>query len=180
MKPLDIDLRVKGEQVYLRPITVEDTDVVVRWRNEKIVVENFIYRKPISKEEHLNWLKNKVDTGLVHQFIICRNEDDLPLGSIYLQNFEEDNKKTEWGIFLGEKEAFGHGVGTEAAKLLLKHAFENLDYHKVVSRVLAYNKASVRMNEKAGYVQEAYLKDELFLDGKYEDLIFFGAINPNH
>ena len=37
----------------------EDTDVVVRWRNEKIVVENFIYRKPISKEEHLNWLKNK-------------------------------------------------------------------------------------------------------------------------
>ena len=51
--------------------------------------------------------------------------------------------------------------------------------HKVVSRVLAHNQASIRMNEKAGYVKEAYLKDELFLDGQFEDLIFFGAINPN-
>jgi RimJ/RimL family protein N-acetyltransferase len=48
----------------------------------------------------------------------------------------------------------------------------------VISRVLAKNKASIRMNEKAGYVKEAYLKDELYIDGKYEDLILFGAINP--
>ena len=114
----------------------------------------------------------------MHQFIVCRIEDDLPLGSIYLQNFEEENKKAEWGIYLGEVQAYGKGAGTEAAKLLLEYAFANLGMHKVVSRVLARNRASVRMNEKAGYVQEAYLKDELFLDGKYEDLILFGAINP--
>ena len=49
--------------------------------------------------------------------------------------------------------------------------------HKVVARVLAGNTASVRLHEKSGYKQEAYLRDELFLDGKYEDLILFGAIN---
>lgn len=178
MEPVKKDLIIRGQQVYLRPITLEDTDMVVRWRNGKTVVENFIYRKPVSKEEHLNWMKNKVDTGRVHQFVICRNEDDMPVGSIYLQNFEEENKKGEWGIFLGEKEAYGKGIGTEAAKLILAYGHETLGLHKVISKVLAYNRASVRMNEKAGYTQEAYLRDELFLDGKYEDLILFGAINP--
>ena len=179
MKPVEKDLKIHGQQIYLRPITIADTDDIVRWRNEKKVVENFIYRKPVSKEEHLNWMEKKVKSGLVHQFIICRKEDDKPLGSIYLQNFEEENRKAEWGIYLGEEQAYGRGIGTEAAKLVLDYAFTALGMHKVVSRVLARNRASVRMNEKAGYVQEAYLRDELFLDGRYEDLILFGAINPN-
>jgi RimJ/RimL family protein N-acetyltransferase len=44
--------------------------------------------------------------------------------------------------------------------------------------VLAYNVASLKLHEKAGYNKEAYLKDELFIEGKYEDLVLFGAINP--
>lgn len=178
MEPVREDFRIRGERIYLRPITIEDTDLAVRWRNHPVVVKNFIYREPISREEHLNWLENKVFKGLVHQFIVCGKEGDIPLGTIYLQKFEEDNRKAEWGIYLDAEQTYGKGIGTEAAKLLLKYAFEELGMHKVVSRVLAYNKASVRMNEKAGYVQEAYLKDELFLDGQFEDLIFFGAINP--
>ena len=79
---------------------------------------------------------------------------------------------------MGEPDAYGKGIGTEAAKLILAYGFETLGLHKVISKVLAYNQASVRMNENAGYKQEAYLKDELFLDGKYEDLILFGAVNP--
>jgi RimJ/RimL family protein N-acetyltransferase len=178
MECVKSDLIIKGEQIYLRPITVEDTDMAVKWRNEKVVVDNFIYRKPVTREDHLNWLENKVFKGLVHQFIICMNIDDFPVGSIYLQNFEKDNNKAEWGIYIGEEKAYGKGVGTEAARLLLEYAFNDLGIHKVISRVLAKNKASIRMNEKAGYVKEAYLKDELYIDGKYEDLILFGAINP--
>ncbi len=178
MEPVKKDLKLRGQRIYLRPITEEDTARVVRWRNEKSVVENFIYRKPISEAEHREWLKSKVETGLVHQLIVCRNEDDAPLGCVYLQNFEETNRKAEEGIFLGERGLCGSGIGTEAAKLMLSYAFDTLGLHKLVARVLAFNRSSIRMHEKAGYTQEAYLKEELFLNGKYEDLILFGAINP--
>ncbi len=178
MERMSKDLKIVGEQVYLRPITVEDTDKVLKWRNSEIVVKNFIYRKEVTREDHLNWLANKVEKGLVHQFVVCLKDGDIPLGSIYLQNFEEEHRKAEWGIFLGETREYGRGIGTEAAKLVLNYAFETLGMHKVISKVLANNIASVRMNEKAGYSHEALLKDELFLDGKYEDLILFGAINP--
>lgn len=172
------DLMIKGQQIYLRPITAEDTGMVVRWRNMPVVVENFIYRQPISCKEHENWLTQKVFKGFVHQFIVCRYERNVPLGSVYLQNFVEEHKRAESGIYLGEEEAYGKGIGTEAVKLLAEYAFATLGMHKLTARVLAHNMASRRLHEKAGYVQEACLRDELFLDGQYEDLILFGAINP--
>ena len=52
-----------GEQVYLRPLTTEDTEMVVAWRNSKRVMDNFIYQTPITTEGHLNWFHNKVETG---------------------------------------------------------------------------------------------------------------------
>ena len=179
MEPVKKDLILRGQQIYLRPITTEDTELAVRWRNQPSVVVNFLYRKPITRKDHENWLANKVMKGLVHQFIVCRNEDDKPLGSAYLQNFDDESRRAEWGIYLGEEQTYGKGVGTEAGHLILDYAFNTLGLHKVVSRVLARNTASARMSEKVGSIQEAYLRDEYFLDGQYEDLILFGTFNPS-
>lgn len=176
MKPLDKNMRLVGEKIYLRPITEEDTDDVLSWRNSKEVVDNFIYRNRITKEEHMDWLKNKVLKGSVHQFIICAIEDDEMLGSVYMQNFDEESKKAEWGLFLNGNRAHGRGVGTEVGNLILEYAFDSLGLHKLTSRVLAYNKPCVRMNEKLCFKQEAYLREELFINGKYEDLILYGAL----
>lgn len=176
MKPMDKALRIEGETIYLRPITAEDTENVLRWRNSPEVVDNFIYKKRITVQEHMNWLENKVFTGDVHQFVICRIEDDAPIGSVYLQNFDEENNKAEWGLFLNADETRSKGVGTQVGKLILDYAFYQLKLHKLHSRVLAHNKPCIRMNEKLRFRQEAYLREDLFLDGKYEDLILYGAL----
>ena len=176
MKPVDSSFRIWGEKIYLRPITAEDTERVLAWRNAPDVVKNFIYREKISREEHMDWLENKVFRGAVHQFVICAAADDTPLGSVYIQNFDEVHRRAEWGLFLSSEGARSRGIGTETGNLILDYAFGQLRLHKLTSRVLAYNKPCVRMNEKLGYRQEAYLRDELFIDGKFEDLILYGAL----
>lgn len=177
MRPIDKSLRIEGNQIYLRPITLDDTDMVVKWRNSPEVMKNFIFRTPLTRKMHIDWFHNKIEQGLVYQFIICDKSTNQPLGSVYLQNFEEQHYRAEEGIFLGEEAAHGKGIGTEAAKLLIKYAFEVLGLHKLTARVLAYNLASAKMHERAGYIKESYLKDELFLDGRFEDLVFYGIIN---
>ena len=109
MKPVDKDFIIKGEHIYLRPITQADTELVLRWRNAPEVVENFLYRKEITAQEHQSWLENKVFTGQVHQFVIMDAADDTPLGSVYLQNFDEENNKAEWGLFLDGDKTRGRG-----------------------------------------------------------------------
>lgn len=166
-----------GQDIYLRPMTEEDTDLIVKWRNEDFVRQNFIYRKTFTPEGHLQWIETMVKTGKVVQFIICTGED-RPVGSVYLRDIDRTNHKAEYGIFIGEKDALSCGYGTQAAKLMKEYAFGSLKLHKLMLRVLAGNDRAKRSYEKAGFVQEAYLKDEVYLEEGYRDEILMACFNP--
>ena len=168
---------LEGKNIYLRPMTGEDTDLIVKWRNEDFVRKNFIYQKPFTREGHLNWVETMVKTGKVVQFIICTKEKK-PVGSVYLRDIDVTHHKAEYGIFIGEKEALSKGYGTEAARLMIRYAFEELKLHKLMLRVLAGNDRAKKSYENAGFVQEAYLKDDVYLENGYRDVILMAVINP--
>ena len=60
---------MKGEKIRLRLMNGQDTDLIVNWRNNPRVRNNFIYQKPFTREGHENWVRTMVDTGKVVQFI---------------------------------------------------------------------------------------------------------------
>lgn len=166
-----------GETIYLRPIEPEDTDLIVKWRNEDFVRQNFIYQKPFTNEGHLQWMETMVKPGKVIQFIICTWQKE-PVGSVYLRDIDREHRKAEYGIFIGEEEELGKGYGTQAAQMMIQYAFEELKLHKLMLRVLAGNDRAKKSYEKAGFVQEAYLKDEVCIEGSYRDVILMAVINP--
>ena len=168
---------LEGKNIYLRPMTGEDTDLIVKWRNEDFVRKNFIYQKPFTREGHLNWVETMVKTGKVVQFIICTSENK-PVGSVYLRDIDETHHKAEYGIFIGEREALSKGYGTEAAKLMIRYDFEERKLHKIMLRVLAGNDRAKKSYENAGFVQEAYLKDDVYMEDGYRDVILMAVINP--
>lgn len=163
-------MELRTDNIYLRPITREDTEMVLRWRNSAAVKQYFIYRKDITPEEHLNWLETKVQTGKVAQFIICLRENDLPIGSVYMQSIDHVHKNAEYGIFIGEEAARGKGCGSDAAKLAVQYAFEELQLHKLYLRVISDNQRAIRSYEHAGFVVEGVMRDEIFVDGKFCDV----------
>ncbi|MGN0347088.1 MAG: GNAT family N-acetyltransferase [Lachnospiraceae bacterium] len=162
---------LRGNKVSLRKITVEDTDNIIRWRNSEPVMKNFIYRTPLTREVHLNWFHTKVATGRVMQYIIVVNETGEEIGSVYLQNFDEEKKETEFGIFIGEESAYGKGYGSEAEYLLVHYALTCLGMEQVVTRVLFTNPRSITVQEKTGF---HYQYDEWKeIEGKKERICFF-------
>lgn len=144
---LDIAMQ---DVIYLRPMTVEDTDRIVTWRNRDFVRRNFIYQEPFTREGHLSWIRNQVQTGHVVQFMICL-PDDRAIGSVYLRDIDRQEGAAEYGIFIGEEEALGHGYGTAAARLVLKFAFGDLQLRTVFLRFLADNIAARKSYEHAGF-----------------------------
>lgn len=168
---------LNGQDIYLREMTDEDTELIVKWRNERFVRRNFIYQKPFTVEGHRSWVETMVKTGKVVQFMICTKEDK-PVGSVYLRDIDREHSKAEYGIFIGEKDTLGCGYGTQAAKLMLSYAFKELKLHKVMLRVLAGNERAKRSYEKAGFVQEAYLKDEVRLENGFKDVILMACFAP--
>lgn len=162
--------------IYLRLMSEEDTGDIIRWRNSEAVRSKFIYRGEFTEESHNHWIKTMVETGKVVQTIICDAQTNKSLGSVYIRDIDTVHKKGEYGIFIGEEEARGRGVGTTAAKLMIRYAFEELDLHKLFLRVLAENVRAIKSYEKAGFIKEAYLRDEVFLDGEYRDIVLMAVI----
>ena len=162
-----------GERVFLRNMRNKDTDDIVRWRNEPTVVNNFIYRKPVTKQDHKNWIKTKVKTGLVRQFIICLNDTGKGFGSIYFRDIDNTAHTCEFGIFIGEPDMQGKGYGYEAQKLSMDIAFNEMGMKTVDLRVLEKNTAAIKNYEKCGFkVMEG--KEEYTEDN--EKILFMRAV----
>ena len=162
--------------VYLRPIQEADTEQVVAWRNKERVRHNFIYQKPFTKEGHLNWLRTQVEPGHVVQFIICEKDSERSVGSVYFRDIDRKKGCAEYGIFIGEGQARGRGLGTAAAKLMLRYCFREAGLHRVYLRALADNVQAIRSYEKAGFVREGYLRDDVRIEGEYRDIVWMAAL----
>ena len=162
--------------VYLRLMTYDDTDLIVKWRNTDSVRKNFIYQALFTRESHENWIRTKVETGDVVQMIICEIGTDKPVGSVYVRDIDTTHHKAEYGIFIGEKDARGKGYGTAAAKLMIQYCFDELALHRLFLRVYAENERAIRSYEKAGFVKEAHLRDDVYMDGEYKDIVLMGIL----
>ncbi len=172
------EYRDEAAGIYLRLMTVEDTDFIVKWRNTDAVRQNFIYQAMFTREGHLKWIENMIKPGWVVQMIICDIAMGKPLGSVYIRDIDREHNKAEYGIFIGEADARGRGVGTATARLMLRYCFEEEGLHRIYLRAFAENLQAIRSYEKAGFVREAVLKDDVRIDGKYRDIVWMAALNP--
>lgn len=134
--------------ICLRLMTYEDTDRIVAWRNSDAVRKNFIYQELFTRQSHEHWIRTHVETGDVVQMIICDLEGDKPLGSVYIRDIDRHHNKAEYGIFIGEESARGRGIGTAAARLMLRYCFEQEKLHRVYLRALSENLQAIRSYER--------------------------------
>lgn len=97
--------------------------------------------------------------------------DDIFIGTAGLHSHRELYRSWEarWLIF--DPECIGRGIGTEAVKMLTGYAFDFLNAHRVWLGVSAENIGAIKCYEKAGYIREGVLRDEIWNRGKYVDAI---------
>ena len=81
------------------------------------------------------------------------SSNKIAISSIYFRDIDHDNKKAEYGIFIGEADAAGRGIGSETARLAADYARDVLKLHKLMLRVFADNVGAVKSYQNAGFVQ---------------------------
>lgn len=173
MEKLDI---IEGELVRLRPIMIEDTELIVAWRNNPRVRQMFIFREKFTTEMHLHWMETKVASGQVIQYIIEEKASNTPLGSAYFSDINHIYRSAEYGIFIGEDDAIGKGYGSETAKLFIDYAFKKLNIHRISLRVLEENQIAYRSYISVGFKKEGVFRDMVYLDGEYRNVVFMAII----
>ena len=170
------EIIAETDRITLRDITVDDTDNIIRWRNSKHVMDNFIQRTPLTKEVHLDWLKNKVAKGFVRQFIITEKATGQDIGSVYFRDIDNEKKEGEFGIFIGEEDRLGHGYGVEVQELAVRFATEEMGLRRIKLRVLADNIPAIKTYEKCGFIVVPDEKMDVDIEGTIRTVIFMEAV----
>ena len=136
------------EKIDIRPITAEDTDLIVRWRNSEHVIANFIDKNILTSESHMKWFNNFIQKGKVMQFIIL--SDGIEVGTTFIKNIEAEDSCPEFGYFIGEYDFLGKGIGTQAGKLTVNKYFESHN-RNLIARAVADNISSDKALKKIGF-----------------------------
>ena len=82
------------------------------------------------------------------------------------------------GTVIGRSELWGRGLGSDAARVRTRYAFEVLGLRLLLSEALDGNTASIRMLERVGYVQVGRIPRRHFKRGAYRDALLFALERP--
>lgn len=89
------------------------------------------------------------------------------------------NQSAVLHIMIGNKENRGKGIGTFAVTEMLKHAFYNLNLHRVELTVFSSNVAAQRLYEKCGFVKEGVKRQAVFKNGKFVDMYYYAILRED-
>jgi len=93
----------------------------------------------------------------------------------YVLQQDVERVSAEIGYWLGEA-FWGRGIVTEALAAVTRYAIEQHQLTRVFAVPFAYNAASCRVLEKAGYVLEARLRRSAIKDGTVIDQLQYAFI----
>lgn len=97
------------------------------------------------------------------------------IGWCSLNRWNPDYRNASLGYCFDDA-AWGHGYATEAARALLRWAFDTLDLNRVQAETDTGNAASARVLEKLGFVREGTLREDCVVNGEVSDSWVYGLI----
>ncbi len=168
-----------GAKVRLRAPEKRDLPLFVRWLNDPEVKRYLTRYWPLSLAEEERWFENLLTRKDSDRVLVIETEEGKPIGNIGLHNIDWKNRKAVLGIFIGEKDYWNKGYGTDAIKTLLRFAFEELNLNRVELRVFEFNARAIRCYEKCGFVLEGRLRQSLFRDGRYHDELVMAVLRDD-
>lgn len=98
------------------------------------------------------------------------------IGGVRLHSVNPADKRGNIAIGILSPDHLGGGYGTQALRLLARHAFDTLGLHRLSCRVLAFNTRAIAAYEKVGFVQEGRERESALIGTAWEDDIIMGLL----
>ncbi len=172
----------EGTLVRLRAYKKEDIDIVVKYINDEEVKKNtspgipYIY----TREDEEKWYEANTALSDTYSFAIETLKDSVYLGGCGINEVDWKNSKVVIGIFIGNKEYWNKGYGTDTVRVLIKFIFEQMNINKIKLNVYSFNERAIKCYEKCGFKTEGVLREEIYRDGKYHDEIVMGLLKREY
>jgi RimJ/RimL family protein N-acetyltransferase len=168
--------------IRLRELERADLPALNQWRNDPELLDmlgnNFLFIAGAVDEKWYDSYLASRDHNV--RLAIVVETSGQYVGNVNLTGIHAVNRSAEFSILIGEKALWGKGVGQEATRLMLAHAFGDRNLHRVYLHVLAGNERALRLYERVGFRREGTLREAVFKNGAYQDLVTMSVLRHEH
>ena len=131
---------------------------------------------PYTEQDGKEFISAMLSADENETFAFAITVNNMVIGSIGI--FRQDNihrQTAELGYYIAE-EYWGKGIMTEAVKQICEYVFANSDIIRIYAEPFAYNIASCRALEKAGFQYEGTLRGNAVKNGKVIDMKMYSLL----
>lgn len=169
-----------ARHVLMRELDADDAPVLWEYSLAPVIRE-FDDRLPDSYEEFADLvadvISDKSHPARKHYWFCVVLPDDLvhPLGIVYLIVRDEVNRQAELGFMLGVQ-YWKLGYTTDSIRRLLKFGYQELDLHRIYSKILSENIHARHMLEKLEFRREAHMREAQRFKGRWHDTYIYAHL----
>lgn len=171
-----------GTKTKLREYKKDDVEIVKKYINQPEVKSLLHAGIPYlyTLEDEMKWYEEISALKDTYSFAIETIEDEKYIGGCGINNVDWKNSVAEIGIFIGNKDYWGKGYGTDAMQVLIKFIFNEMNINKIKLQVFSFNERAIKCYKKCGFMVEGVLRQEIFRNGRYHDDIVMGLLRDDY
>lgn len=170
--------RLTSDRLTLRPLTLADAPRVAEYAGAREIADvTLSIPHPYERHTAEEWIASHpaaFQRGEQAVFGIARPPAEEILGVISFQ-LNAEHRRGELGYWIGIPH-WGNGYCTEAARMLLRYGFGELELNRVTAYHVARNPASGRVMRKIGMSKEGLLRGHIQKWDRFEDVVVYGLL----
>jgi RimJ/RimL family protein N-acetyltransferase len=164
------------DRVALTPVAEAHLPLLTRWINDPAVLHYLGMLGGVSEDRERGWIERVSKSSSDKVFGILLRAEQRLIGTLALHNVQNPEGHAEFGISIGEKDCWGQGYGTEAARLLLDWGFNRLALRSIFLRVSEFNARGMRSYAKLGFKPAGRLRRHSFRNGTQSDMLYMDLL----
>ena len=172
-----------GKKVGLRAVEKEDLPFLRDWRNIVEFRKNFREVRELNMFNQEGWFNKTFSNPNDFMFTIIDLETNEPIGAAGLLYVNWIIRSADFSFYIGKDNLYIDKIGLakDAAQLLLKYGFNNLNLNKVWMELYEFDKMKIDFFTKEfAFKKEALLRDNCFEDGKYYNSIIISILKREY
>ncbi len=172
----------EGELIRLAPIDPEkDAETISKWTHdpEYLRLSSADPVRPLSPgqvKKKLEEMDKEAEKRTQFNFAVRLRDDDRLIGLASIRWIHWTHAAGMIRLSIGQPDDRGKGYGSEALRMLLRYAFDELNLHRIGVDTFEYNTGALRFLERNGFVVEVRRRQAIHRDGRRWDALMLGML----
>jgi len=176
-------MRLESERLVLREYVADDLAAVLAYQQDPRYLRYYAWSDRSVSEvraflrHFIAWQSQEPRYRYQLAITLKDGPESEVIGSAGIRQAAPGEIEAELGYELSP-EHWRHGYAIEAARAMVRFAFDDLELHRVWSSCLAQNEPSQRVLRKLGMTLEGRLRENKRFKGRYWDTLIYGLLAP--